>query len=73
MPLPGTSATQCTGIYFFKVENGSQRTENQRIAGGCIIAGTIGLNLWYDYYHPRGLILDAIILIVLLVRWIRKT
>ena len=52
--------------------NGSKPFASQRVAVGCIIAAIVGLNVWYDYYHPLGLIFDAIILIVLAVRWIRK-
>ena len=54
------------------MEDGSKPFESQRVAVGCLIAAIVGLNVWYDYYHPRGLVLDAIILIVLAVRWIRK-
>jgi hypothetical protein len=54
------------------VENGVPRTESQRVAAGCIIAALVGLNLWYDYYHPLGLIFDAFIVIALIIHWIRK-
>jgi uncharacterized membrane protein len=50
--------------------------EGQKVAYGCIIAAIVAVNLWYDYYHPIGLITDAIILaiaiIVLTVRWLRR-
>ena len=36
-----------------------------------VVAVIVGLNLWYDYYHPGWLILDAIILIVVIVKWPR--
>lgn len=34
-----------------------------------IVAVVVGINLWFDYYHPPGFILDGIILIVLLIKW----
>jgi len=40
------------------MENGAKPFESQRVAVGCIIAAIVGLNLWYDYYHPLGLIFD---------------
>jgi hypothetical protein len=45
--------------------SGSKLFESQRVAVGGIIAAIVALNAWYDYYHPLGLIFDAIILIVL--------
>jgi hypothetical protein len=36
-----------------------------------IIAVLVGLNLWYDWYHPLGFFFDAIIVIVLIVKWPR--
>jgi len=54
------------------MDNESQPFERQKVTVGCIIAVIVGLNVWYDYYHPLGLIFDAIILIVLAVRWTRK-
>jgi hypothetical protein len=36
-----------------------------------IIAVIVGLNLWYDFYHPLGFFFDAIIVIVLIVKWPR--
>jgi hypothetical protein len=54
------------------MESGSKPFESQRVARGCTIAALVGLNLWYDYYHPLGIIFDVIILIVLAIHWIRK-
>lgn len=35
-----------------------------------IVAVAIGVNLWYDYYHPLGLIVDGIVIVVLLFKWL---
>ena len=37
-----------------------------------LIAIIIGLNGWFDYYHPRGLLLDIILVIALVVIWGRQ-
>jgi len=34
-----------------------------------ILVAVLGLNFWYDYYHPGGLILDAIILVYFLMKF----
>jgi hypothetical protein len=31
---------------------------------GTFIAIILGLNFWYDYYHPLGFVLDIVIFIV---------
>jgi membrane protein YdbS with pleckstrin-like domain len=36
-----------------------------------IVAVLVGLNLWFDYYHPVWLFIDAIVVIVLIVKWPR--
>jgi hypothetical protein len=33
-----------------------------------IAAVVVGLNLWFDYYHPVWLILDAVVLLVVIVK-----
>jgi hypothetical protein len=38
-----------------------------------IIAGAVLLNVWYDYYHPLGIIFDVIIGIVFLVVYAKKS
>jgi hypothetical protein len=36
---------------------------------GPFLAIILGLNFWFDYYHPLGILLDIVILIVLIDRW----
>jgi len=36
-----------------------------------LLAVVIALNLWYDYYHPLGIMADVVIVIVLCIRWWR--
>jgi hypothetical protein len=38
-----------------------------------IVAVIIGLNVWFDYYHPLGILFDVIIVIILAVRSYRAT
>ena len=38
-----------------------------------IIGGVVLLNVWYDYYHPLGIIFDVIIGIVFLVASAKKS
>lgn len=35
----------------------------------CVIAVLLGLNFWFDYYHPLGFFIDVVILIVLWIKW----
>jgi hypothetical protein len=46
-----------------------------RISPGAwvVIAAVLLLNAWYDYYHPRGIITDVIIGVVLLVVYFKKS
>ena len=38
-----------------------------------MVAILIGLNGWFDYYHPLGLLFDIIIVIALVVVWARQS
>jgi len=38
-----------------------------------IVAGVVILNLWYDYYHPLGIIFDVIIGTIILVAYAKKS
>ena len=38
-----------------------------------IIAAAILLNLWFDYYHPLGIIFDVIVGLVFLVAYLKKS
>jgi hypothetical protein len=35
-----------------------------------IVALVLGLNFWFDYYHPLGLIFDLLVGVVLLFRYL---
>jgi hypothetical protein len=37
-----------------------------------IIAIIVGLNLWFDYYHPLGRLFDIIVVVIGLVVWGRQ-
>ncbi len=39
---------------------------------GPFLAIILGLNFWYDYYRPLGIVYDAVILIVLAIMWASK-
>jgi hypothetical protein len=32
----------------------------------------VALNIWFDYYHPRGIVLDVIIVVALFVGYGRN-
>ncbi len=34
-----------------------------------VIIPLVALNIWYDYYHPRGIVLDVIILLALFIKF----
>ena len=38
-----------------------------------IIAAIVLLNLWFDYYHPLGFVLDGIIAVVLFAAYLKKS
>jgi len=38
-----------------------------------ILAVALGLNFWFDYYHPLGWFFDVVILVVFAVRADRKS
>jgi len=38
-----------------------------------IVVIVVALNIWFDYYHPRGIIVDVIFVVVLLIRFIGKS
>jgi hypothetical protein len=31
----------------------------------------LSLNRWFDYYHPRGLVLDVIVVLVLFTKYLK--
>jgi len=36
--------------------------------GWVLLALIVGLNLWYDYYHPLGWLFDVVIIIAVLFK-----
>ena len=38
-----------------------------------LIGAALLLNIWYDYYHPRGIIFDVIFGFILLIAYLRKS
>ena len=42
----------------------------QRFFGWVILGLVLLLNVWYDYYHPFGVIFDIIIIALLLKKWL---
>lgn len=38
-----------------------------------MIGAVLLLNVWYDYYHPLGIVLDVIIAVALLIAYLRKS
>ena len=51
-----------------KFENKFERS----LALWWIVAVIVGLNLWFDYHHPLWIFVDAVIGIVLIVKWPRR-
>jgi hypothetical protein len=37
-----------------------------------IVAIVVGLNIWYDVYHPMGLIFDAFLAVVALCAYLKR-
>jgi hypothetical protein len=37
------------------------------------LAVLVLLNVWFDYYHPLGIIIDVILVVVLLTRYLGKS
>ena len=31
----------------------------------------LGLNFWFDYYHPGGIVLDVIIVLALFIKYLK--
>lgn len=38
-----------------------------------LIGAGLLVNLWYDYYHPLGIVFDVVIGVVLLIAYLRKS
>lgn len=35
----------------------------------CLDAIVLGLNFWFDYYHPLGFLVDGVILVAMGIAW----
>jgi hypothetical protein len=51
-----------------QVEVSHHRTMTQKVFLFVILAAIVGANVWYDYYHPRGIVVDVAIVLYLIVR-----
>jgi hypothetical protein len=51
----------------------SDRLGRRSTAFWLIVGVLILLNVWYDYYHPLGIIFDVILAVVLLIWYLHKS
>jgi hypothetical protein len=51
----------------------SERPTRVSPVAWAIIVAVVLLNIWYDYHHPRGIILDIIIALIVVVRYLNKS
>jgi hypothetical protein len=51
----------------------SDRLGRRSPAFWLIVGVLILLNVWYDYYHPLGIIFDVILAVVLLIWYLNKS
>ena len=51
----------------------SDRLRRRSPAFWLIVGVLILLNVWYDYYHPLGIIFDVILAVVLLIWYLNKS
>jgi hypothetical protein len=51
----------------------SDRPARRSPAFWVICAVLVLLNIWYDYYHPIGIMFDVVLALVLLVRYVGKS
>jgi hypothetical protein len=46
----------------------------RRSPGFCVIVAVlVALNVWYDYYHPLGIMFDVVGAVVLLIWYLGKS
>ncbi len=38
-----------------------------------IVVVVLALNIWYDYYHPLGIVFDVVLAVVLLIWYLNKS
>ena len=50
----------------------SDQLKRHSLSFWVIVGALIFVNLWYDYYHPLGIIIDIIIAVALLIGYLRK-
>ncbi len=51
----------------------SDRLGRRSPAFWLIVGVLILLNVWYDYYHPLGIIFDVVVAVVLLIWYLNKS
>jgi hypothetical protein len=37
-----------------------------------VVVIAIGLNVWYDYYHPLGIVFDLVVVVIALIRYLSR-
>ena len=38
-----------------------------------VVTPLLALNFWFDYYHPRGILVDVIVVVALIVGYLRDS
>jgi hypothetical protein len=37
-----------------------------------LAAVIVGVNIWYDYYHPLGIVFDVLLLALIIASWVER-
>ncbi len=59
-------------MMLFVQDDSPKRSRGVRIFLWVFVSIAVALNLWFDYYHPPGFLIDIIILIYICVKWDRR-
>ena len=51
----------------------SDRLARRSPAFWVIVVVLVALNVWYDYYHPLGIIFDVILAVVVLIWYLNRS
>lgn len=51
----------------------SDRLARRSPAFWVIVVVVLALNIWYDYYHPLGIMFDVVLAVVLLIWYLNKS
>jgi hypothetical protein len=38
-----------------------------------VVTSLLAINFWFDYYHPRGILVDVIVVVALIVGYLRDS